>query len=57
MRNLNYGTYEPIYTTKQTQDRIVVAGLRVGSGRGMHWEFGAGRCKLLHLVWIDKNVG
>ena len=58
MQNLNYGTYEPIYKTQtDSQDRIVVAGLRVGSGWGMDWEFGAGRCKLLHLEWIDKNVG
>ena len=27
-----------------------------GSGRGMDWEFGIGRCKLLHLEWINNKV-
>ena len=25
-------------------------------GRGMDWEFGVGRCKLLHLEWINSKV-
>ena len=25
-------------------------------GTGMDWEFGVGRCKLLHLEWISKKV-
>ena len=25
-------------------------------GRWMDWEFGVGRCKLLHLEWIDNKV-
>lgn len=33
------------------------AGL-VGSGKGMDYSsLGAGRCKLLQVEWIDKNVG
>ena len=24
-----------------------------GGGRGMDWEFGVGRCKLLYLEWIN----
>ena len=27
-----------------------------GGGRGMDWEFGVGRCKLLHLEWINTKV-
>ena len=27
-----------------------------GGGRGMEWEFGVGRCKLLHLEWIKDKV-
>ena len=25
-------------------------------GRGVDWEFGVGRCKLLHLEWINSMV-
>ena len=25
-------------------------------GRGIDWEFGVGRCKLLHLYWINNKV-
>ena len=25
-------------------------------GRGMEWEFGVGRCQLLHLGWINNKV-
>ena len=27
-----------------------------GGGRGIDWEFGIGRCKLLHLEWINNKV-
>ena len=27
-----------------------------GSGGGMDWEFRVGRCKLLHLEWINNKV-
>ena len=27
-----------------------------GGGGGMDWEFGVGRCKLLHLEWINNKV-
>ena len=27
-----------------------------GRGSGMDWEFGIGRCKLLHLEWINNGV-
>ena len=27
-----------------------------GERSGMDWEFGIGRCKLLHLVWISNEI-
>ena len=27
-----------------------------GRGRGMDWKFGVGRCKLLHLEWMNNKV-
>ena len=27
-----------------------------GGGSGMDWEFGVGRCKLLHLEWISNEI-
>ena len=29
---------------------------RLWGQRGMDWEFGVGRCKLLHLEWIKNKV-
>ena len=29
---------------------------REREGRGMEWAFGVGRCKLLHLEWINNKV-
>ena len=37
------------------ENRLVVAK-REGGGRGMDWEFGIGRCKLLHVGWINNKV-
>ena len=37
------------------ENRLVVAEGE-GEGRGMGWEFGVGRCKLLHLEWINYKV-
>ena len=54
MWNLRYGINEPMYKIEadsQTENRLVVA-MGVGGGSGMYWEFGASRCKLLHLEWI-----
>ena len=36
----------------QLQESMEWLGRR--GGRGMDWEFGVGRCKLLHLEWINK---
>ena len=38
-----------------TENRFVVAKGE-GGGSGMDREFGASRCKLLHLEWISNEV-
>ena len=47
-------------TTKQKQTqrhREQTCGCQGGGGgKGMDWEFGVGRCKLLHLEWINNQV-
>ena len=37
------------------ENRLVVAKGE-GAGRGMDWEFGVSRCKLLYLEWISNGV-
>ena len=39
----------------QIENRFVAAKGE-GSGSGTGWEFGIGRCKLLHLEWISNVV-
>ena len=51
MWNLKYGTNEPIYDTRTAL--WLPSGWR---GRRIGWEFGVGRCKLLHLEWINNKV-
>ena len=58
MWNLKYGSNEPTYNTK-IDSRIQRSDLwlpRKESRRGTDWEFGVGRCKLLHLEWINNKV-
>ena len=59
MQNLKYGTSEPIYKT-ETDSQTLRADLWLPRGRversGMEWKFGASRCKLLHLEWINNEV-
>ena len=47
-------------STKQKQThrhREQTCDCQGGGGKGgMDWEFGAGRCKLLHLEWINNKV-
>ena len=57
-----YDINEPIYKTRDSQtcellseSRLEVAKGEWG-GRGMDWEFGVSRCKLLHLEWINNKV-
>ena len=37
------------------ENRLVVAKGE-GVGRGVEWEFGVSRCKLLHVEWINNKV-
>ena len=58
MWNLNYGTNKPIYKTEtdsQTGRTDLVSKGKWGD-RGMDREFAVGRCKLLHLEWINNKV-
>ena len=32
-----------------------VVSRRKGEERGVYWEFGVGRCKLLHLEWVNNR--
>ena len=47
-------------STKQKQThrhRELTCGCQgAGGGRGMDWEFGVGRCGVLHLEWINSKV-
>ena len=59
MWNLKYGTNEPIYKTEtESWTKRTDLWLPRGGegGRGMDWEFGIGRCKLLHLEWINCKL-
>ena len=55
MWNLKYSTNEPIYKTENNSDNRLTVAKGEGVGRGMDWEFGVGRCKLLHLEWINNK--
>ena len=54
--NLKYGTNEPIYRTETDIENRLVFAKGAGGGRGMEWEFGISRCKLLHLEWLNNKV-
>ena len=47
-------------STKQKQThrhRELTCGSQGGGGGGwMDWELGIGRCKLLHIEWMDNKV-
>ena len=56
MWNLKYDTNEPIHETNRITDieyRLVVATGEVAGGE-REWGAVVGRCKLLHIVWINK---
>ena len=42
--------------TKQTHKQRLDLWLQREKGRGIDWEFGGGRCKILHF-WMDKQQG
>ena len=50
---LKHGTNEHIYKTETASHRNQTCGCQAAR-REMDWEFGVGRCKLLHLEWINK---
>ena len=58
MWNLKYDTNE--LTCKSERDSWTQrTDFEVAGGRGrsvMDWEFGVGRCKLLHLEWMSNEV-
>ena len=57
MRKLKYGTKEPNCKTDSYTWRSDLWLPRVrGEGRGMDCKFGVGRCKLLHLEWMNNKV-
>ena len=48
---MEYDTNET-ETDSHREQTVVAKG--EGAGRGMDWEFGISRCKLLHIEWINK---
>ena len=49
--------YKWTYLETDSQIQRMDGGLpRGGLGRGMDWEFGVGRCKLLYIEWINNKV-
>ena len=47
---------EPIHETEIDSQRSDLWLPRRWGGRGMDWEFGVGRCKLLQMEWISNKV-
>ena len=59
MWNLKYDTNQLIYETEtdsQTQRTDSWLSRVSGGGRGMEWEFGVSRCKLVYVEWINNKV-
>ena len=54
--NLNYGTNEPNYKTETDMENTLAVAKGEKGERGMDWEFGVSRCKLLQLECIDNKV-
>ena len=55
MWNLKQGTNKPIY--KRETDFTDTEQTCGCQREGVNWESGVGRCKLLHLEWINKILG
>ena len=55
--NLIYGTSEPFHR-KETHglEEQTCSCQGVEGESEMEWEFGVGRCKLLHLEWISNEI-
>ena len=59
MWNLKDNTNELICKTEtgsQTERADLWSPRERKNGEGMDWEFGGGRCKLLHIEWINYKV-
>ena len=58
MWNLKDDTNEPIYETETesgSENRLVAAKGEVGR-RGLDWEFGISRWKLVYIEWVNNKV-
>ena len=58
MRDLKYGTNEPIHKTETDSETQRKDCGRHGGWvkEGMEWEAGVSRCKLLYIEWINNKV-
>ena len=60
MWNLKYNVNKLMHETDSQAYRtdlwLSSACVWGGCGRGVNWEFESGRCKLLHIEWINKKV-
>ena len=55
--NLIYGTTKPFHRKETHGFGEHTYGCQGGGGgRGMDWEFGVDRCKLLHLEWTGNEI-
>ena len=54
--DLKYDTNELVYKTETASQRTDSWPPRKqGEGRGLDWESGASRCRLLHIGWINSK--
>ena len=58
MISLIYGTNKPFHRNEihALGEQICGCQGEEGRGRGMDWEFGVSRCKLLPLEWISNEI-
>ena len=49
--NLKYDTNKLIHNT-DIENRLLVVE---GNGRGMDWQFGVSRCKLVNIRWLNSK--
>ena len=56
MWNLKYDTNELIYEADYRHRGQTCGCQGEGYGRGIDWEFGVSRCKLLYIGWINNKV-
>ena len=58
MWNLKDDTNEPIYETETESgsENRLVAAKGEGGRRGLDWEFGISRWKLVYIEWVNNKV-